>query len=174
MIWKKVINLVKLHILKLPNVNITKMKDKKETQLSSISTTSGLHGTSIVALLFIVVILFIMQGQEFHFGMLMAILMFLAAIGYLIYLFIFLSEAKIVGDEIIFKKQFRPAKAYSFDKIAKIRSFYRRRSMFTVVHLENEDKKLEKYLIKNLYSLSSDDQSVESILTKLRDRSRSL
>ena len=141
------------------------MSNYQEIKLSSKCT--------ILVLLMVPVLIYSTKEQEFHFGMVIGGVLFIALIGFIIYLFAYLSDARVIGDEIVLKKKFRPSKSYSFDKIGYPSSFKIKRSKYTTVTMTNEDKKLEKYLILNSTSiLSFENKDAEQTLINLRNAAR--
>ncbi|MCL2651383.1 MAG: hypothetical protein FWD60_10225 [Candidatus Azobacteroides sp.] len=93
----------------------------------------------------------------------------LAAIGFYIYLLIFLSEAEIDENHLIFKKAFRKKKSFTFDKIEEApSSFCLKRTKFITVKMINEDGRTEKFVLLNKYPLSSkEDVDTEDILWEI-------
>lgn len=146
------------------------MAGNTEIKLSSNWTNVGLYLGTIVVILMIPVLAKVIQEQEFHMGMLLAGAIFIALIGFIVYLFIFLCDARVIGDKLVLKKKFRAAKHYSFDKIGYPKSFHLKRSKYTTVEMQNEDKSQEKYLIMNNRSLLSfENKDAEQTLIDLRN-----
>ncbi len=104
-------------------------------------------------------------------GKIVAGIIYLIMIGVIVYLFIFLAEVKLVGDDIVFKKMFRAEKKYSFDKIGYPSSFRFKRLKFTTVKMKDNTGKYDKYLILNNNALlSGERKDAEEILIALRKR----
>ena len=131
------------------------MNNQKEVKLSSNWTNVRLYLGSIISLMMIPILIFIVKNQEFHMGMVLAGILFVALIGFQIYLHAYICDARVVGDKIILKKKFRPAKTYSFDKIGRISSFQLKRTKYITVEMKNDTRTIEKYLIMNSKSLLS-------------------
>lgn len=145
------------------------MKNQKEIKLSSNWTTVGLYGGTLLFILITPVLFSLVQDQEFHSGMVIAGILFLALIGFLIYLFIYVCDARVVGDKLILKKQFRPSKSYSFDKIGIPKSFQLKRSKYIIVDMKNDDGTDERFLIMNSKSIISfENKDAEETLIRLR------
>ncbi|NER17613.1 hypothetical protein [Spongiivirga citrea] len=149
------------------------MSTQTEIKLSSNWTNVGLYGGSLLVLFMIPILIFATKEQEFHMGMLLAGIIFLALIGFLIYLFIYTCDARIIEDKIILKKQFRRAKSYSFDRIGYPTSFQLKRTKYITVEMKNDDNSTEKYLIMNSKSLLSfENKDAEQALISLRNSTR--
>ncbi len=148
------------------------MSDQKETILSSKWTNAGLYGGALLILFIVPGSLFSMAHKRFHGGMVIAILVLFALIGFLIYQFIFACKAQLSGETLTLKKQFRPAKSYSFDKICSVSSFTLKRTKYITVVMLNENGSTEKYLIINNNSLLAfENIDAEQTLNNLRDAS---
>lgn len=145
------------------------MNTQKEIKLSSNWTNVGLYAGSFLVLLMIPVFIFLIKEQEFHIGMVIGVIFYLALIGFLIYQFLYVSDARIVGDKIILKKKFKPSKSYSFDKIGYPESFQLKRTKYITVPMQNDDGTIEKYLIINSNALLSfENKDAEQTLISLR------
>ena len=146
------------------------MNTKKEIKLSSNWTNVGLYLGSIIILFMIPVLISIAKEQEFNIGMVLAGIIFIVLIGFLIYQFMYVCDARIIGDKIILKKKFKPSKSYSFDKIGYPESFQLKTTKYITVEMKNDDDTLEKYLIINSKSLLSfENKDAEQALIDLRN-----
>lgn len=149
------------------------MNDQKEIKLSSNWTNIGIYGGALLILICIPAVVFVMTYQEFHMGMVIAGLGFLLLIGFSIFLIVFACDARVIGDKLVLKKQFRSSKSYSFDKIGYPSSFKIKRTKYTTVEMKNDDKSIEKYLIVNSKALLSfENKDAEQILISLRNIAR--
>ncbi len=145
------------------------MSNQNEITLSSKWTNFGLYVGAFLIVFIIPVSFFSMAHQKFHGGMVIGILILLVLIGFLTYQFIFACKAQLSGNMLILKKQFRPAKSYSFDKILSVSSFKYKRTKYITVLMINEDDTTEKYLIINNYALLSfENKDAEQTLLNLR------
>jgi hypothetical protein len=145
------------------------MSNQNEITLSSKWTNFGLYAGAFLIVFIIPVSFFSMANQKFHGGMVIGILILLVLIGFLTYQFIFACKAQLSGNTLILKKQFRPAKSYSFDKIFSVSSFKYKRTKYITVLMLNEDDTTEKYLIINNYALLSfENKDAEQTLLNLR------
>lgn len=106
------------------------MKTQVEIKLSSNWTLLGLYGGIALALPLPVILITIAQEQEFHGGMAVAEIIYLVLVGFLAYLFLYISDDRMVGDQPILKKQFRPSKIYMCDKIGHPTSFRIKRTKY--------------------------------------------
>lgn len=146
------------------------MNNQKEIKLSSNWTNIGLYGGSVLVLLMIPILIFVVKEQEFHFGMVIGGIVFVSMVGFLIYQFLYVCDAKIIGDKIVLKKKFKPSKTYSFDKIGYPESFQLKRTKYITVKMKNDDNTVEKYLIINSKSLLSfENKDAEQTLINLRN-----
>lgn len=146
------------------------MNIEKEIKLSSNWTNVSLYLASFLLILMTPILFFVVKEQEFNIGMIFSGIIFLTLIGFLIYLFIYSCDTRIVGDKIIMKKQFRQSKSYSFDKIGHPTSFQLKRTRYITVQMKNNDNTSEKYLIMNTKSLLSfENKDVEQTLINLRN-----
>ncbi len=149
------------------------MNNQGEIKLSSNWTKVGLYIGSIIIMLITLILIIITKNQDFHIGMLVSGLILFLLVGFIVYQFIFVCDAKIVGDKIILKKIFRQSKTYSFDKTKYPTSFQIKRTKYVTVEMINDDNTLEKYLIVNSKSLLSFEKiDAEQILINLRNLSK--
>jgi hypothetical protein len=145
------------------------MSNQNEITLSSKWTNFLLYSGAFLIIFIIPVLSSGMINQKFHAGKVMAILILLVLIGFLTYQFIFACKAQLSGNMLILKKQFRPAKSYSFDKILSVSSFKYKRIKYITVSMLNEDDATEKYLILNNHAiLSFENIDAEQTLLNLR------
>jgi hypothetical protein len=142
--------------------------ERKSIKLSHEWTRGATYLWGILGL--IASIILIPRFNELNFtGQIMGGIMFALIDGFAIYLFLYGCEAKIIGDEIVLKKEFRPAKSYSFDKIGKIKSFRLKTTKFVIVEMQNDNNTTEKYVIMNAKSsLAFEDKDAEEILKNIR------
>lgn len=146
------------------------MQNQKEIKLSSNWTNVGIYGGALFVLSFIPVLYLVVTNQDFHPGMVLGGLIFLALIGFIIYLFIFTCDARVIGDKLVLKKQFRASKSYTFDRIGYPSSFQLKRTKYITVEMKNDDNSFEKYLIMNSKSLLSfENKDAEQALISLRN-----
>src|SRR5690606_9365029 len=120
------------------------MNNQKEISLSSNWTNVGLYGGSLLVLLMIPVLFFVLKEQEFHIGMVIGVIVFVALVVFLIYQFLYVCNAKIIGDKIVLKKKFKPSKSYSFDRIGYPESFQLKSTKYITVEMKNDDNTVEK------------------------------
>lgn len=145
------------------------MTNYKEIKISSNWTGVGLYGGLLLVLLMTPIIFFATQGQEFHIGMIIAGLIYLGLVGFIIYQFMYVSNAKIIGDKLVLKKQFRPAKSYAFHQIGYPTTFNYKSTKYITVEMTNDDQTIEKYLILNSRGiLSFENKDAEGVLKQLR------
>jgi len=146
------------------------MNTQKEIKLSSDWTNVGLYGGGLLVLIMTPVMALAMTAQKFHGGMLLGGALYMVLIGFMIYLFVYTCDARVIGDKIILKKQFRPSKAYSFDRIGYPTSFQLKSTKYIKVEMKNDDNSFEKYLIINSRSLLSfENKDAEYALRSLRN-----
>ncbi|ADY28942.1 hypothetical protein [Cellulophaga lytica] len=146
------------------------MASDTEIKLSSNWTNLGLYLGTIVVFIMIPILAKVTQDQDFHMGMIVAAAVFIALIGFIVYQFMYICDARVIGDKLVLKKKFRAAKHYPFDKIGYPKSFHLKRSKYTIVEMQNEDKSQEKYLIMNNRSLLSfESKDAEQTLIDLRN-----
>lgn len=146
------------------------MDNQKEIKLSSNWTNVGLYGGSLLLLFMVPILVLVIMEQKFHMGMVVAGIAFLGLIGFLIYLFMYTCDARIIGDKIVLKKQFRPTKEYSFDKIGYPTSFRLKRTKYITVEMKNDDNTTEKFIIMNSRSLLSfENKDAEQVLISFRN-----
>jgi len=149
------------------------MKDSKEIKLSSSWTYVGLFGGAILVLALAPMLIPIVKDNEFGLGTILAIIIFLAITGFLVYQFIYVCDARVIENQLVLKKLFKPAKSYTFDKIGFPSSFRIKRTKYITVEMKNEDHTVEKYLIINSSSiLSLGKKNAEDILLDLRNYSK--
>jgi len=145
------------------------MNEQKEIKLSSNWTNLGLYAGAILCIAMLPIIFLILTEQKFHVGMIIGPLVFIALIGFIIYQFIYVCDARVVDDKLILKKQFRPAKSYSFDRIGYPTSFRLKNTKYVTVEMKNDDNSLEKYMIVNSRALLSfEKKDAEEALLNLR------
>lgn len=149
------------------------MDNQKEIKLSSNWTNVGLYGGSILLLVMIPIFISEIKEQELHIGIIIGGIIFIALCGFLIYQFIYVCDARIIGNKIVLKKKFRPSKSYSFDRIGYPGSFQLKKTKYITVEMKNDDDTFEKYLIINSKSLLSfEKKDAEQILISLRSIAR--
>lgn len=145
----------------------------REITLSSNWTNIGLYGMALLCLGCIPFFIFVWKNQELHMGMLLAPIFLMVLIGFVIYQFIYVCTAKVIGDKLVLKKKFRPAKVYNFHAIEYPISFQLKTTKYIMVEMQNEDGKLEKYIIVNSNALLSfENKDAEQTLIDLRQNSR--
>lgn len=146
-----------------------------EIKLSSNWTNLGLYGGSAILLLLIPVLISVVAEQEFHIGWIVVGLVLLLYLGFIIYQFIYVCDARVVGNEILMKKKFRPVRSYAFDQIGDTSLFHLRRTKYVQVNMKNSNDIEEKYLIVNATSiLSFEDKDAEQVLIRLRENQKLL
>lgn len=149
---------------------IESLKKKGELKISSNFTKFGLFIGAILILGMIPVLILTTREQDFHGGMVLAGLIYLALVGFEIYLFVYSCDARINGDKLVLKKLFRTEKTYTFDKIGEPSSFQIKRTKYITVPMQNDNKIQEKYLILNSKSiLAFENKDAEQVLKTLRD-----
>ncbi|MCB4797967.1 hypothetical protein [Neotamlana laminarinivorans] len=142
--------------------------NQNEIKLSSNWTNIGLYGGSVLVLFMIPVLISVIKEQKFNGGMVIGGIVFVALVGFLIYQFIYVCNAKIIGDKIVLKKKFKPSKSYNFDRIGYPKSFQLKRTKYITVEMRNDDSTVEKYLIVNSKSLLSfENKDAEKTLISL-------
>ncbi len=142
----------------------------KEIKLSSRWTNIGIYGGILVVISTIPIVLLVVPKQEFHFGMVIGVLLFLLLVGFVIYQFSYASDARIKDGKLVLKKQFRVAKSYAFDQIGRISSFHLKSSKYITIEMKNDDNSTEKYLIINAKSiLAFENKDAEYALKSLRN-----
>ncbi|MCP4181537.1 MAG: hypothetical protein GY756_27550 [bacterium] len=145
------------------------MNNQEEIKLSSSWTNVGIYGGALLSLICLPIIIFVMISQEFHIGMAIGGFFLLLLIGFVIYKLVFACDARIIGERLVLKKQFRSAKSYTFDKIGYPTSFRLKSTIYITVEMKNDDNSLEKYLIINSRSLLSfENIDAEQTLISLR------
>ena len=149
------------------------MNNRREYKLSSSWTNVGIYGAALLCIIMAPVLYLTAAEQEFHFGLIIGPIIFLLLTGFVIYQFIYASDARIIGDQLVLKKQFRPAKSYSFDKIGYPTSFQLKRTKYITVKMTNEDGSEEKYLIINSNAiLAFENKDAQQALISLRNLAR--
>lgn len=146
------------------------MDTSKEIRLSSSWEILKMYGACIFLMFAIPTT--IIASLEYEFNILMFILgaIYLMIIGLLSYSFKYACEAKIVDDKIVLKKQFRPRKEFSFDRIGEISSFQLNRTKYITFQILNDKNVYENYLIINTRPfLSFDNNNIEQVLLNLRN-----
>ena len=145
------------------------MTEQEETKISSNWTTVSLYASVLIILVFVPMMIFTNKDRPFHMGMPIAILAISVLICLTVYQFIFVCTAKIVGDTLVLKKQFRPEKTYSFDKIGQPKSLQLGSNRYITFRMTNDDNTLEKYIILNSSSmLAFESRNAEQVLLGLR------
>ncbi|MBL3657931.1 hypothetical protein [Fulvivirga sediminis] len=147
------------------------MNNQGEVKLSSNWTGIGLYISAFFILIMSPIVIFSNLDQDFHMGMLLSAAVFLASVSFLIYLFAYSCDARIVGDKIVLKKQFRPAKSYTFDQIGYPTSFQLKKTKYITVEMK-DNQAMEKYIIINSRSLFSSSKDAEQTLINLRNLAR--
>lgn len=146
------------------------MTNYKEVKISSAWTNIGLYGGMVVILAMVPVMVLVVQNQKFHIGMLIGGLVFLTLFGFFIYQFIYACDARVIGDQLVLKKQFRPAKSYSFDQIGYPTSFRYKSTKYVMVDMVNEDQTTEKYMIINSRGIFAfENKDAEQVLLQIRE-----
>lgn len=146
------------------------MTNYKEIKISSNWTGVGLYGGLILILIMAPIIVEASQAQEFHFGMILAGLIYLGLVGLMIYQFMYVSSAIISGDKLVLKKQFRPAKSYGFHQIGYPTTFNYKSTKYITVEMTNDDHTTEKYLILNSRGIFAfENKDAEGVLIQLRN-----
>jgi len=147
------------------------MDIEKEIKLSSSWGNVGLYGGALLCIMMITPIYLAITNQRFHFGMIFGSLLFLLLISFVIYQFIYVCDARIIDDKLVLKKNFRPSKSYTFDKIDYVSSFQLKTTKYITVEMKKDDEdyeKYEKYIIVNTYSLLSfENKDAEETLVNL-------
>lgn len=145
-----------------------------EIKLSSNWTNLGLYGGSAILVIVVPFLIAVLGKQEFHMGWVVVCLVVFLYLGFIIYQFIYVCDARVVGNKILMKKKFRPAKSYTFDQIADTSVFHLRRTKYVHVNMGNADASAEKYLIVNATSIVSfEDKDAEEVLIRLREEAQS-
>ncbi|MEO8774247.1 MAG: hypothetical protein ABI263_00545 [Gelidibacter sp.] len=149
------------------------MDHKNNFKLSSNWTNLGIYGSAVLLIVLIPIFYLVMEGQEFHGGMAIAMLAGVGLFGAVIYQFIYAADARVVNGKLILKKQFRPKKEYAFERIGDVGSFEMRRTKYVIVKMKNGDSSTEKYLIVNGNGLLAfTNKDAEEMLLSLRDGER--
>lgn len=147
------------------------MNTETNYRLSSKWTSFGVYASAVAFILILPVIYFFAEGQEFHAGMLMAIVVLFATLALIIYQFVYVASAHVVDNQLILKKQFRPKKVYSFDSIGDVSALENKRTVYVTVKMKNEDGSIEKFLIINGTNfLCYSGRDIEATLVSLRDQ----
>jgi hypothetical protein len=146
------------------------MNSRAEIKLSSNWTNVGLYGSAgLILFVGFFSILAILDGPV-HGGTILAMILLLVLIGIVAYMFVYVCDARIIDNKLVLKKQFRPAKAYSFDKIGFPSSFKYKTTKYISFHMENEDGAEEKYMIINSnHLIAFENKDAEEVLIKLRE-----
>jgi hypothetical protein len=146
------------------------MNTQAQIKLSSGWTNVALYGSAGLLLFVGFVSILASQGQPVHGGTIFAMILFLVLMGIVSYLFIYACDARIMGEKLVLKKQFRPAKSYAFDKIGFPSAFQYRTTKYITFYMENEDGSEEKYMIINSNSLIAfENKDAEEVLIRLRE-----
>lgn len=142
----------------------------KEVILSSKFTKIGLYlGTLILLVMIPIIFNLFSQKNEFHIGMLIGGIIFLVMIVFLVYLFKFVSHAKIENNKLIFTKQFSSPETYSFNQIDTISSFRLKNTKYTIVTMKNRHNTTDKYVVMNSKSILFKDKiDAEDELKRLK------
>ncbi|WP_394750555.1 hypothetical protein [Spongiimicrobium salis] len=149
------------------------MSTNKTITLSSQWTNISLYGTALLCILSIPLLWLVWKNQELHMGMLIAPIILMVLLGGVIYQFLYVCNAQLIGDVLVLKKKFRPEKKYTFDAIGYPTSFQLKTTRYITVEMKNGDGTLEKYLILNSRALLSfENKDAEQTLIELRNRSR--
>ncbi len=155
---------------------IKNMETKKEIRLSSKWTNFNIYTELAISLLVDYFFFFEFEQFEFEqneFEKAIIGLLCLAFTAFSIYKLIYACEAWVINDKLVLKKQFRPSKSYSFEKIRNLRSFFTGNARCTSVKMENDDKIQEKYWINNKDNFwVSEKNDPEQILISLRDTAK--
>ncbi|MBV7440544.1 hypothetical protein KRX57_03860 [Weeksellaceae bacterium TAE3-ERU29] len=144
------------------------MENQKEIKLSSGWSVISLYIGAILLIL-VSVIIYLFVPLKMDNGVIIGGLIYLMLFCFVVYLFMYMSTAKVIDGKVILKKQFRPAKSYEFDKIGELSSFRIKRSKYTTIEMKNNDGSIEKYVIMNSSALLSfENQDAEEILFSLK------
>ena len=145
------------------------MTEQEETKISSNWTTVSLYASVLIIVVFVPIMIFTNKDRPFHMGMPIAILAISVLICLTAYQFMFVCTAKIVGDTLVLKKQFRPEKTYSFDKIGQPKSLQLGSTRYITFRMTNDDNTEEKFIIINSRAmLAFENRDAEQILLGLR------
>ncbi len=92
----------------------------------------------------------------------------LLGVRFLVINFLAISGAKIIGDNIIIQKQFKPDKAYLFNQIVSINSIGYRNVRFFKLSIQDNNK-INECLIFSTYCLPEfENKNVEQVLISLQ------
>ncbi|WP_074405641.1 hypothetical protein [Aquimarina megaterium] len=146
------------------------MTEQKEMTLSSNWTTLSIYIQLLACLIGVPYMFFLFMQKEFDIGMVIFGAFVLGITALIICQFIYACDARVINDKLVLKKQFKPSKTYSFEKIRNPRSFRIKRTSYITVKMENEDKVLEKYLIiNNHHLLSFENKDAKQVLISLKN-----
>jgi hypothetical protein len=149
------------------------MTEQEEKKLSSNWTTVALYGSILIILVFVPMIIFTSNDKPFHMGKPIAFIGISVLIFLTIYQFIYVCTAKVVGDKLILKKQFRPEKTYSFDKIGQPKSLQLGSNHYVYFKMTNDDNTEEKFIIMNSSSLLAfENRDAKQVLLELRTKAQ--
>lgn len=123
------------------------------TRLSSKYTFIILYVIAFLMILMAPLLFIAVDFDKTDLGMILGMSVFSVLVAFTIYQFIYICSADIIGDKLVLKKHLRPAKTYPFSSIKQYSSFTLKRTTYTTVQLQNNDKTIEKYLIMNTHSL---------------------
>jgi len=156
--------------LLIHNYKTTQMDNNTELKLSSSFTKTGLV---IAAILFLLIsplgIFAMLDAKTFHFGMVLAPLISIAILGFLIYLFTNVCDAKLVGEQLVIKKFFKPEITINHSQLGYISSFQIKRTKYTTFEIKKGRNEFEKALIMNSRSIFSTDKTdAEAVLTMFK------
>ena len=118
------------------NFCVTPVNNQKEIKLSSSWGNVGLYGGALLCIMMITPIYLAITNQRFHIGMIIGLMLFLLLIGFVIYQFIYVCDARIIDNKLVLKKKFRSSKAYTFDKIDYISSFQLKTTKYITVEIK--------------------------------------
>lgn len=93
-------------------------------------------GAILNLIVIFLIVLLANKNKELEVVMILAGIIFLVLIGFWVYLFIYSREARVIGDKMILKKQFRSSKTYSFDRISYPISFRLKSSKYIALKMK--------------------------------------
>lgn len=149
------------------------MDKEKEITLSSDWTSTALYVSLVLTLLMIPVLIYTALNDGVHAGTIVGGVFFIGILGFAVYQFVYTCTARIVGDKLVLKKQFKPAQEYLFHQIGNVSSFRLKSTKYVLVEMEDHDHVVEKYLILNSSSiLSFEKKDAEEVLYQLRRQAK--
>jgi hypothetical protein len=142
----------------------------EKMKLTSGYTKVGLIIGMIFSLAMVPVLIFVATHQDFHFGMIVGILVWLVLFGIILNLVIFNADVRVEDNKVILKKLFSKEKSFNFSEISSVKAMMVKRTKYTTVKFQTEGKTEKFILINKIGLISVSNTDSEAVLRAISQK----